>query len=81
MIDGIWQTVLPAEDLSRMISRIGLDPGKRTITYCGGGYAGAHAAFVLYLMGFNNVGLYDGSLMEWTSIPSNPMEVVKKDGH
>lgn len=79
MIDGIWQTVLPPEDLSRMISRIGLDPGKRTITYCGGGYAGAHAAFVLYLMGFNKVGLYDGSLMEWASIPSNPMEVVKME--
>ncbi len=59
-----------------MLMRLGLDPAQRNITYCGGGVYGAHDAFVLYLMGFDEVGLYDGSLGEWTSDPSNPVEVV-----
>ena len=71
---NIKKTILPPEDLSQILMRLKLDPEKRTITYCGGGYFGAHAAFVLYLMGFDNVALYDGSLMEWASDPSNPME-------
>jgi thiosulfate/3-mercaptopyruvate sulfurtransferase len=75
-VNQIFKTILPPSDLSSMLMRLKLDPGKRTITYCGGGIAGAHNAYVLYLMGFENVGLYDGSLMEWTSNPSNPMEVV-----
>ena len=73
-IDGIGKTTLAPAALARMLMRLHLDPGKRVITYCGGGYAGARAAFVLYLMGFDKVGLYDGSLGEWASDPSNPME-------
>jgi thiosulfate/3-mercaptopyruvate sulfurtransferase len=74
-LDPVLRTVLRPGDLSRMIARLGLDPEKRVITYCGGGIYGAHTAFVLYLMGFDQVGLYDGSLMEWASDSSNPMEV------
>ena len=74
-IDGVTRMVLSPEELSRMLMRLNLDPEKRVITHCGGGYYGAHTAFVLYLMGFENVGLYEGSLMEWASDPSNPMEV------
>ena len=62
--------------LSRMLMRLGLDPAQHTITYCGGGPYGSHAAYVLYLMGFDEVALYDGCMMEWTSDPSNPVEVV-----
>ncbi len=74
-LDPVTRGVLPAEALSRMLARLGLDPEKRVITYCGGGIYGAHTAFVLYLMGFDQVGLYDGSLMEWAPNQSNPMEV------
>jgi thiosulfate/3-mercaptopyruvate sulfurtransferase len=75
-IGGIDKTITGPDVLSRMLARLGLDPADRTITYCGGGYAGAFDAFVLHLMGFDQVGLYDGALMEWTSDPSNPMETV-----
>jgi thiosulfate/3-mercaptopyruvate sulfurtransferase len=73
-IEGIGKTTLAPDALARVLMRLHLDPGQRVITYCGGGYAGARAAFALYLMGFDNVGLYDGSLAEWTSDPANPME-------
>jgi thiosulfate/3-mercaptopyruvate sulfurtransferase len=73
-IEGIGKTTLEPDALARVLMRLHLDPGQRVITYCGGGYAGARAAFALYLMGFDNVGLYDGSLAEWTGDPANPME-------
>lgn len=66
--------VKDAEDLAAMLEEAGLDPAQRTITYCGGGYYGAFAAFVLNLMGFEDVAMYDGALEEWTSDPSNPVE-------
>ncbi len=76
-IDPVFRTILLPGDLSRMLMRLQLNAEKRVITYCGGGIYGAHTAFVLYLMGFDQVGLYDGSLMEWASNSnsSNPMEV------
>jgi len=75
-INEVTQQVLPASDLAKMLMRVKLDPAQRTITYCGGGHAGSHLAFILYLMGFENVALYDGSLQEWTSSSSNPMGIV-----
>jgi thiosulfate/3-mercaptopyruvate sulfurtransferase len=70
-----WPGVVKgAEDLSAMLEEAGLDPAQRTITYCGGGYYGAFAAFVLHLMGFEDVAMYDGALEEWTRDPSNPLE-------
>ena len=68
------RTVKAPEELSAMLEDAGLDPAQRTITSCSGGYYGAFAAFVLHLMGFESVALYDGSLAEWTSNPSNPVE-------
>jgi thiosulfate/3-mercaptopyruvate sulfurtransferase len=75
-LDPVSRMVLRPEELAPMLMRLNLDPKQRVITYCGGGFYGAHAAFILYLMGFENVGLYDGSLLSWTADPSNPMEVV-----
>ena len=75
-LNEVFLTVHGPDVLSRMLMRLGLDPAQRVITYRGGGVYGAHDAFVLYLMGFDEVGLYDGSLGEWTSDPSNPVDVV-----
>jgi thiosulfate/3-mercaptopyruvate sulfurtransferase len=75
-LDAVMLTVRDAGALSRMLMRAGLDPRQRVITYCGGGYAGAHDAFVLHLMGFEDVALYDGAMGEWSSDPDNPVEVV-----
>ena len=51
----------------------GLDDAK-IITYCGGGIAASQAAFLLTLLGADNVALYDGSLTEWGADPSLPMD-------
>jgi thiosulfate/3-mercaptopyruvate sulfurtransferase len=75
-LNEVFLTVHSPEVLSRMLMRLGLDPAQRVITYCGGGPYGSHDAFVLYLMGFDDVALYDGCMMEWTSDPSNPVDAV-----
>jgi thiosulfate/3-mercaptopyruvate sulfurtransferase len=45
----------------------------RVITYCGGGIAASSDAFVLHLLGHDDVAVYDNSLSEWAADPSLPM--------
>jgi thiosulfate/3-mercaptopyruvate sulfurtransferase len=44
------------------------------VTYCGGGIAASSDAFVLTLLGRDDVAVYDASLSEWATDPSLPME-------
>ncbi|HUY22496.1 MAG TPA: sulfurtransferase [Acidimicrobiales bacterium] len=68
------QTLLPATELARLWEPIGLGPGRRVITYCGGGVYAAFALFVLYVMGHENSALYDASWMEWGADLRRPVE-------
>lgn len=43
----------------------GLDPGRTVITYCHSGRRGSFGYFMLRLMGFEDVMLYEASWMEW----------------
>ena len=51
-----------------------IDPDKRSITYCGGGIAATSDAFVLTMLGHDNVTVYDASMSEWANDPAMPME-------
>lgn len=46
---------------------------KRVITYCGGGIAASNDAFILTLLGYEDVAVYDASLSEWAADESLPM--------
>ena len=48
---------------------------ERLITYCGGGIAASTSFFALRLLGFDNVALYDGSLLAWSADPDLPLIV------
>lgn len=51
-----------------------LDAGSnQTITYCGGGISAASTAFVLALLGVEQVSIYDGSMGEWAPDASLPL--------
>ena len=74
LVDPETHAYLPAEQLRTRFSAVGATNRERVITYCGGGIAASSDAFVLTLLGIENVAVYDGSLTEWTSDPVMPME-------
>jgi thiosulfate/3-mercaptopyruvate sulfurtransferase len=57
--------IAPRERLDALVSELGLDPHKRTIVSCGSGVSAAGAYLALREAGFEDVGVYDGSWMEW----------------
>ena len=73
-MDSVTHAYLPAEQLAERFSQVGVDPTKRVITYCGGGIAASNDAFILTLLGYEDVAVYDASMSEWASDPSLPMQ-------
>jgi thiosulfate/3-mercaptopyruvate sulfurtransferase len=64
---------LPADKIQSLLDEAGLERGKPTITYCQGGIRAAHAAFVMDLLGYDNVRVYDGSMREWANREDTPL--------
>ncbi|WP_110180753.1 sulfurtransferase [Nocardioides solisilvae] len=65
----------PREELRALFAAVGaLDPGRRPVTYCGGGIAATAAAFALAEVGREDVAVYDGSMNAWTADPSRPLQ-------
>ena len=56
---------IPADELRKRFADAGALTSERVITYCGGGIAASQAAYLLTLLGKENVALYNGSMMEW----------------
>lgn len=61
---------LPLDQLAAMHP---VEPGRRAITYCGGGIAASSNAFTLTRLGHTDVAVYTASLQEWTADPGNPL--------
>ena len=61
--------------LDQLASLHDTDRHARTITYCGGGIAASASAFVMTLLGFDDVAVYTASLQEWAADPTNPLVV------
>jgi len=73
LLDPATNTFLPADELRRRLGAVGaLD--RPVIAYCGGGIAASADAFVLTMLGHENVKIYDASLSEWAKDESLPME-------
>ena len=65
---------LPLDELRKRFADAGVLASGRVITYCGGGIAASSDAFVLAMLGHDNVAVYDASLSEWARDSSLPME-------
>ncbi len=63
----------PAEELAELFGSVGADPAQRVVTYCGGGIAASNDAFVLSMLGYQNVAVYDASMSEYAADPSLPL--------
>lgn len=73
-VDRSSQTLLPVDVLEALWRDAGVSRGQQVITYCGSGMYGAFDLFVLHLLGYENVSLYDGSWQEWGADPALPVE-------
>ena len=74
LVDPATHAYLPADVLRGKFAVVGALEADRVITYCGGGIAASSDAFVLTLLGQDDVSVYDASLSEWARDPSLPME-------
>ncbi|MCI0547951.1 MAG: sulfurtransferase [Candidatus Rokubacteria bacterium] len=74
LVDPETHAYLPPDELRRQFAAAGALDAGRVITYCGGGIAASSDAFVLTLLGKDDVAVYDASLSEWAADPSLPME-------
>ena len=74
LVDPATHAYLPADVLRAKFRAAGVLDAGRVITYCGAGIAASSDAFVLTMLGRDDVAVYDASLSEWAADPSLPME-------
>lgn len=74
LVDPVTHAYLPADVLRAKFQAVGALDAKRVVTYCGGGIAASSDAFVLTLLGRDDVAVYDASLSEWAADSAMPME-------
>jgi len=61
------------DDLASTLAVTGVSKSDPVITYCGGGIAASTTFVALRLLGYENLSLYDGSLLEWSADPDLPL--------
>jgi thiosulfate/3-mercaptopyruvate sulfurtransferase len=74
LVDPATHAYLDPEVLRAKFQAAGVLDAKRVVTYCGAGIAASSDAFVLTLLGRDDVAVYDASLSEWANDPTLPME-------
>jgi thiosulfate/3-mercaptopyruvate sulfurtransferase len=72
--DGAFR---PAAELREMFEASGITPDREVITYCQGGYRGAHSYLALRLLGYSKVRNYLGSWKEWGDREDLPIETPR----
>ena len=72
---GPDKTFLDPASVREAFERIGADPSKRTIVYCGGGIAATLDAYLLHQLGYEDVAVYDASMSEWAKDDSLPVQL------
>jgi thiosulfate/3-mercaptopyruvate sulfurtransferase len=78
ILDPDTNAYLKPDQLYEQFKQIGALNKERVITYCGGAIAATSDAFVLTLLGVDNVAVYDGSMTEWSADPTLPLVTGNK---
>ncbi len=67
------QVFLPSDELRFVYEAAGVSEDAEVVTYCQAGVRAAHTYFVLRLLGYPRVRVYDASWVEWGSDPDVPV--------
>lgn len=60
-------------DLAQLYQGVGVTPEQEIVVYCRTGMRASHTYFVLRLLGYPRVRLYDGSYVEWSADTTLPV--------
>ncbi|GGY57292.1 hypothetical protein GCM10007387_44810 [Pseudoduganella albidiflava] len=60
-------TMRPAGEIAAMWAQNGITPDKRIAFYCGTGWRASMAFFYAWLMGWDDIAVYDGGWLEWSN--------------
>jgi len=63
-----------ASEIAALLAPLGITKDKEITTYCQGGIRAAHVFFVLELLGYKNLHVYDGSFREWGNRQDTPIQ-------
>jgi len=74
LVDPDDKVFVSASDAEAGFAAAGVTSDKRVICYCGGGISATLDLFMLHRLGYENLSLYDGSMAEWATDPSLPIE-------
>jgi len=69
-----FNTMRPADEIASVMRDAGVDLDEPIITTCGSGITASTLALALYLIGHDDVAVYDGSWTEWGGHPETPVE-------
>lgn len=67
----------PKEELRALYAERGIATGTPVVTHCQAGVRAAHTAWVLALLGLEDVQVYDGSWEEWGNDPETPIALER----
>ncbi len=68
---GAWR---PAGEIAAVFDRAGVDLNKPLVSSCGSGVTACTTAFAAFLIGKEDVAVYDGSWAEWGNREDTPVE-------
>jgi len=74
LYDPATKTFANATDAARQFAAQGVTKEKQVIAYCGGGISATIDLLLLRRLGYENLMLYDGSMGEWATDASLPIE-------
>ena len=74
LFDPQTKAFVPLAEAEAKFASAGIARDKRVIAYCGGGISATIDLFQLYRLGYDHLSLYDGSMGEWASDASMPIE-------
>jgi thiosulfate/3-mercaptopyruvate sulfurtransferase len=74
LLDPRTKAFVPLGEAEAKFKEQGITKDKRVVAYCGGGISATVDLFLLHQLGYDKLTLYDGSMGEWATDTSLPIE-------